>query len=321
MSLLVISGNDEFRRQRLLRTTIQKLALKGAQSLNLEGGTGELQSILGSVGLFFPESVVVTLSEPDKEPQEVLLQQWKSPNENVMVICLHEGNIRTTSKFYKDVVSVLPKNSWKEFESAPEYKRDDLATDFAVSEAKSQGVTLDPTLAKALVDRVGNDLGVIYFEVMKASVVTPKGSGISAATLRSTLSHKRDSKGSILVESIGTKNLVWTLKELEKIRSFYGSEDPTMAIAGQFLGPSFLKWLQAASLSKEGFSASAAAELVGANPWVWENKILPFALNWGVDGCKDLVSLVGTSQRNLMSGQLFVWDHFQVRLLDLLRGK
>lgn len=321
MSLLVISGNDDFRRQRLLRITIQKLGLKGAKSIDVVGGTGELQSILGSVGLFFPESVVVTLSDPEKEPQEVLIQQWKSPNENVMVVCVHEGNVKTSSKFFKDVVSVLPKNSWKEFESPPEYKRDDVASDFAVAEAKSHGVTLDPSLAKALVDRVGNDFGVVSFEVMKASLITPKGSGIASATMRSTISHRKDAKGVGLVESIGTRNLVWTLKEMEKVQSFYGHEDPTMAISGQFLGPTFLKWLQAASLSHEGFNPHAAAELVGANPWVWENKILPYALNWGVDGCQQLVSLVGSAQRNVMSGQMFVWEHFQVRILDLLRGK
>lgn len=321
MSLLVISGNDSFRRNRLLRTTTQKLCSQGARLLDLRGGENELQPLLGTVGLFFPESVVVVLRDPSKEPLEVLIHQWKSPNENVMVICDYDGTIPTSTKFYKELASLLPKTSWKEFEAPSDFKRDEYAQDFVVSEAKSLGVSIDPSLAKALVDRVGNDFGVLSFEVWKAGLITPKGTGISAGTLRSTISHKRKPTGSALVDSIGTRNLVWTLKEFEKITSFYGKDDPTMPITLPILGPTFLKWVQAASLSSEGFSPQAAAELVGSNPWVWETKVLPYALNWGVDGCGTLVSIVGESQRDVMQGKLFVWDRFQVRILDHLRGK
>lgn len=313
-NLLLVSGSDDFRRERVVRQITRKRVSSGWKSEVLNGDDPSLEVSLGAVGILFAEKRVIVIRHPEKAPLSLLQAQITEPNRDVLLVLDHEGEIKASSLFYKNFVSKLPKGVAKNFTEVPSYKARDDAYQFVMEEVSALGNTLEEALAYVLVDRVGTDLGVLSFELLKASLFAGEKNPITSNVLRATMAPLMDLGGQPLLDAISDCNRPKTMLELRRIE-LSGGSDQTIRICGAFLSPSFLRWMAAIHLHQSGVSPANAAGRASANPWYWEHKILAPALRWGYRGCRVLVEAVAEAQTAVFQGVLSPWNILEVRLL------
>ena len=313
---LLVAGTDAHRRRVFIRDFLSKCSKEGFSPYPLDGADrGGLLTLLGTVGVLFPNPTIAVITRPEKVAAEDLAGHLRSPTPSLVILLVSEAD-----KPSGGVLDRFPSAQTKLFPLPAFYKLDEHAADFARETAKSRGVDLPDGLARALVKRVGNDLGVVSFEVDKAvrlaSVLGVKL--LEPIHLRGSMASLTELDGSSLAESLGTRSARLISDELFRYR---GSKkaDPTIEVCGKVLTPTVLRWLQAAYLLSRGTSAAGAAGRVGSNPWYWEHKVLPHAKNWGVEGCRGLLEVISTSQKAVFEGSISPWGILESGLLRLSR--
>lgn len=313
-SVLLVAGGDEFRRSRLIRTIATTRSKKGWKIESISGKDPALEETLASYGSFLAESCVVLLSDPEKADLSVLLSQIQHPNESVLLVMDHDGEVSASSVFHKKIVTNLPKECIRVFPAVPFYKAAENAASLVQEEAKVRGVRIDANLAEALVTKTGTDLGFLTFEVLKAAMITPRGEPITATTLKSTMAPILDLGHDSLVEAIGSHNLPWAVREMARYRAGESS-DPTIKFCGQALSPTVIRWLQASVLHDSKIDPKSAAARVNANPWYWEHKVLPPAVRWGTHGCVRLLNSISEAQQAVFQGASSPWNLLEIGII------
>jgi DNA polymerase III delta subunit len=207
----------------------------------------------------------------------------------------------------------------KVFVLPPFYKREEYAASFVQEEAKSRGTSIEPSIALSLVRRVGTDLGMLSFEVQKVSLLVGAGVAITATHLKETIAPLAEIDGSAILDALGMKNMKRLIAEMRKYQVSRGG-DPTIELCGRTLTPALTRWLQAAHLAEAGMSAAAAAGSVGANPWYWEHKILPYAMRWRIAGCARLLGIVAKAQTLVFRGGVAPFAYLEASFLALFQG-
>lgn len=309
--VLVVAGSDDFQRRRLVRQITSKRALDGWDVRPVDAGIeNEVESVLASLALFSANTLLV-VTRPEKLDAEVLKSQLDDPDPTLVMLLVSE-----TDKLAAPLDAV-PKSLIKTFSLPAFYKLGEHASAFAVQEAKSHGKELTPSLAAALVKKVGTDLGVLAFEVQKAALYAGPELKLTPEHLRATVAALLESDGSAIADALAAQNRKALIFEMDRFRSAKGT-DPTIELCGRVLSPTVLRWLQAAHLHASGLSPAAAAGSVGANPWFWERKVLPAALRWKVSGCASLVRIIASAQDGVFRGSISPWGLLQSSLLRLI---
>lgn len=312
---LLVGGTDEYRIRRFVRTIVTAKSAAGWTITELEGTDHEgVQRLLSSSGVLFDGQTLVVVTTPEKLPQGLMASHSKDSEPTVVFLLVYD-----TDKPTGPIADLVPKTCTRFFSLPPFYKLEDYAVKFIREECRSQGITVEDPLAVALTRKVGLDLGVLSFEVDKACQLA-KSLGVGALTpeiLRDTIAPLSEVDGTALIDAIGSQNLKRVSSEFHRYLLSKGG-DPTVELCGRVLSPTILRWLQAAHLHESGVSPTAAAGRMGANPWYWENKVLPPARNWGVLGCKNLLAVVAKSQVAVFNGGVNPWVILESGILRLL---
>ena len=299
--ILVAAGTDDYRRRRCVQGIIKKARGDHMDVMNVTGlESAAVESLLGSAGILFDNNTLCVVSGSTEKFSKALLESHsKESDPSVTILMVYE-----TDKV--PIADMVPKSSIRVFTLPAFYKMEDYAVEFVRDELR--GYAIDPRLILALVRKVGQDLGVLAFEAQKArTLADAKGvKEITSDTLKATMAPLAESDGSGILIPLGAKNKKLLMGELNRYYVSKGT-DPTVELCGRTLSPTILKWLQASHLQASGISPSSAAGRVGSNPWYWEHKILPPALNWGVDGCRNLLKIVAASQVLVFSGAVKPW--------------
>jgi DNA polymerase III delta subunit len=272
-----------------------------------------LQGLLSTVGVLFSTPTLAIVTNPEKIKPEDVSEHLANPNPDLSFLLVSEED-----KPKGGILDGFPAAQTKAFPLPPFYKLDEYAADYAREVAKSRKLSLADNLARSLVKKVGNDLGVIYYEIDKVSrLVTSLGvTTIEPTHLRATLAALTELDGSTLVEALGTRRVKLISDELSRYKSSKKG-DPTIEVCGRTLTPTVFRWLQAAHLQAKGVSVNGAAGRVGASPWYWEHKILPCARVWGFEGCRDLLGVIARAQSAVFEGKLKPWGILETGILRL----
>lgn len=313
---LLVAGSDAHRRRVFLRDFLSKCSANGYAIQPMDGADrGALQNLLSTVGVLFPNPTVALISRPEKVHPQDVGDHFRDPDPLLTLLLVSEED-----KPAGGVLDGFPPAHTKTFSLPPFYKLDEYAADFARECAKSRGVDLPDALARAMVKRVGNDLGVISYEAEKASrlALALGVKVLEPVHLKGTLAPLTELDGSTVVEALGTRNARILADDLARYKNSKKG-DPTIELCGRTLTPAVFRWLQAATLHARGWSITAAAGRVGASPWYWENKILPAARAWGVEGCRGILSVVARSQSAVFEGYVRPWVILESGLLRLVQ--
>ena len=306
--VLVVAGTDEFQRRRLVRKITSTRAREGWSVIPVDAGvSGDVEESLGATSLFGANTLLV-VSRAEKLSPALLKSQLDDPDPSVVLLLVSDSD-----KLASPLDSV-PKALVKTFSLPAFYKMEEHATAFCVEEAKSRGKVLDPSLASALVRKVGTDFGILAFEIQKVTLYAGDAEKILPEHLRATVAALVETDGSAIAEALSVQNSRTLLLEMDRFRKAKGS-DPTIELCGRVLSPTVIRWLQAAHLHASGLSPSAAAGSVGANPWFWEKKVLPAALRWRVLGCARLLQVIASAQEATFRGSVSPWNLLEAGLI------
>jgi len=312
-SVLLAGGADEYLRRRFVAKIAATRRADGWTIAPIDGSEKNALGPVFSMSEMFLAPTLCVVSNPEKLSPAVIAEQVKSPDPKVVLLLVTDLDKPTGPIF-----DLVPKGNIKLFPLPPFYKLDEYAADFAVIEAKARGNPIDASLALALVKKVGSDLGVLHFEVQKAGVFAGPGVAITAAHLKETLAALSETDGTAIVEALGVRDRRRLAVELAKYRASRGG-DPTIELCGRILTPTITRWLQASHLEENRMSPASAAGSVGANPWFWENKVLPYARRWKVSGCTSLIRVVAKSQTLVFQGAISPFAYLEASFLSLLQ--
>jgi DNA polymerase III delta subunit len=313
---LLVGGTDAHRRRVFMREFLAKCLADGyvVQPLDGEDRSG-LQALIGTVGVLFPNPTVAVITRPEKIKPDDVSDHLREPNPDLSLLLVSEEN-----KPKGGILDGFPAAQTKLFTLPPFYKLDEHAANYAMELVKQRGMELPDGLARALVKKVGNDLGVLSFEVDKVvRLASTLGVKLLEPThLKGTIAPLTELDGSTVVDALGTRNARLISDELFRYRVLKKG-DPTIELCGRTLTPTVLRWLQAAYLHGKGVSSTGAAGRVSASPWYWENKILPCARIWGVEGCGKLLNVIADSQVAVFDGAVNPWGILASGVLRLAR--
>lgn len=307
--VLLVAGTDLFNRRRLISRVVTMRQSEGWTVMQIDGSKpGALDSVF-AMSMMFEESRLCVISDPEKLDPTIIAEQISSPDPKLTLLLVSDSD-----KPDSPVFEPIPKTHRQVYNLPPFYKMDEYAANFAVREAKSKGNSLDDKLALSLVKKVGSDLGVLSFEIQKACLLAGPGVAIEASVLRETLAALSETDGSSVVEALGYRQEKKLAVELTKYQESRGG-DPTIELCGRVLTPALIRWLQATHLDGMRMTPAAAAGAVAANPWYWENKVLPYARAWGVPGCARLIRIVAKAQTLVFQGAVSPFSYLESSLL------
>ncbi|MGL4567298.1 MAG: hypothetical protein ACRCU6_02070, partial [Fusobacteriaceae bacterium] len=154
MPLIVISGKHDFLSSRYLNTLLEK-----------SKNPGIYDSPLNMAGSFDGADLVVIHNPEDMKDLSV----YSALNEikDLRVVLFFLGDVKGNTKVGKFIAS-LPKEQHKTFPLPPPWKLHGEACSFLLEEVKKYGKTFShEKLSSLLIERVGTDLGVLSYELLK----------------------------------------------------------------------------------------------------------------------------------------------------------
>lgn len=306
---LAVSGGQGFLRRRFLRNVVSTKKASGWSVVEVEGGNPYALREAMEGDPFGSSKTLVVVSQPEKVELGVLEGHAASGDTSVVLFLHVEGEPDGRTRFAK-YLKELGANH-KSFPEPKSWEASKVAVEFIQEEVKRLGSpALEPSLAEAWVQRVGSDLGVLFFEVEKA-VLLSEGVALTPDHIKGAMAPVAEASLIPVSDALGVKNVSRLVRSLDFLRQT-SKTDPTMRVC-RFLEPLVYKWLQAVHL--DALPPAAAAQELGVNPWYFENKVLPMARRWGKQGTVRLVSDLAAGERAVLNGLVDPWVVLSARLV------
>lgn len=313
-NVYAISGAQQLLARRHLQATIEEVRGKGYRIEFADGARADtLRYALSADGLF-EGRVLIVVNTPQKAPLDLIEEHRLHGNPNVTLMLFVEGNLDGRTKFGKYVRAhvkhkdfPVPSRPW-EAEAAAEA--------FCVAEAKNYGKKLSGALAAAIVERVGTDFGLLFYEMQKICLLADvEGEEeVSGRTIRRTLVIIAEAEMQPAIAALAAKNAKQLCRTLKRVRD---TTSPTGLVMRASSAMEFWAYraLAVVELRERGIDAGEAAIQLNQNDWYYRNKLLPSVASWSRDEVVELIAALAASQRAVLSGHLDPWTGFQVRLL------
>jgi DNA polymerase III delta subunit len=300
--ILIVSGDDRFRRKRTIKTVTDAQRRSGLRVFHT---TPEGLEAHTDTGLFEEKKVVVVAggetTDPGKIPSDlyVLFELDGDLPEKTPLGVWAKANPAFHRSFKKPSTWDAPKD----------------AAEFLQEEAQNVWTKkLSPVLAAAIVARSGTDLGVLSFELAKVCILAD-GHEISAENIRDAIAPLGDADLAPLSEAIGEKSPVKVARVLTRIEAMQG-RGVTIRVT-RFLVGQIGKWY-ALACALESMPVKDAAATLRLNPWYAENKLAPAARKLGPQTSARLLSALAKGERAVFDGHLNPWGVLTSNLLMAL---
>jgi len=237
--------------------------------------------------------------------------------EHSVPIVLHlKGSLPRSKKHpIHKFISTLPKKCVIQHKKPPIFKEHEVAVAFVVGEATRHKKKISSQLAEGVVKISGTDLGILSFEILKASYLAQGVSELTADHFK-TISSLAETSALPLIEAIAAQNPKEISKQFAKMRETH-QHDPTLMVCG-WLGSEVIKWLSTASALKKG---SVQASDLNLNPYVFQKKILPTAKKWGEKSLLRLLHILSNIERYVKTGGKHSWERLEIELAFLISNK
>jgi len=308
--LSIVSGNEHLLRVRFLDELIQS---RGSRRLDRVDGSDPSALLQATTGMFDLESMVV-VHNPHQADLEMLEGFYKDGDNTNVLILYYTGKPRGNTKWGK--FTKKHKSIHKSF-LGPEkdYERPRIAVEFVQAEAKRHGKVIPLKLATALVVRVGTNLGVLSFEMVKISALA-NADGVSeivADHVRGAMAEIAQAAVYPIREALEVRSRRRLIRACDRVKE-RATSDPTIGVC-RLVGASAFKWLSIADLEGVGFDQMA--QELGPNPWYLKNKLYPVARRWGKNDLIRLVRAVTEAERAVLQGEVDPWILLCSRLVTV----
>jgi DNA polymerase III delta subunit len=316
VTITALSGDDDFMRRRAVAAAIMHQKKQGWVIEKADASKPGAIVNASARNDFMEGSdkpILVVVENPEKADVEFLREYMLNGDPTVVLLLVFEGNPPGNTKFGK-LCGELGKMH-RSFEKPPDWKAAELAAEFCVAEAASRGRILTAALAASLVERSGSDLGTLYFEMLKISMlaeiegvaeITPVHVRGGMAPFASSVPAVRDG-----LQARSHPRLAGALQRLHK----NANKDPTMHVIG-VLSPAVQGWLAVADLQARGVSLDEIAGRTKMNAWFLKNKVIPNLRGWTAQSLTRLLQSLAEVERAKLNGAVDAWSLLTVRLLE-----
>ena len=312
--VVVISGDDDFQLRRFLKWFMKEMAEDGRTVQRTEGKRiGETLAALSSVNLTGRKTLIV-VDNPHQFDLSIIESHHKSKDSTAVLALYYEGKVKGNTKFGKLVKKL--KRHHKEHLKPKIWDADKVAIAFCMEESKNLGKLMTEDLAKAFVAVVGNDLGFLSFEILKAVRLAEfeKADSLTFDHVKRTKAALHEAEVFPILRALEDRRVDHLMRNLDQLRTT-SKRDPTIRVCRMMQSMVF-RWLTVTNLSQKGLSPNGIASQLGINPWYFRNKVFPSAQRWGEKGAIRLVKVLAASERSVLSGHVDPWIGFTARLIE-----
>ncbi len=298
--LCVISGGESILRRRSALSFLKGETFQIVHSAQeLEGAL--VPPMFGTPPALWCRNVVPTEGMVDSleshESSVVIEMDGEIPAKSPLLKC--------KGKSAKWIVLPIPK-PWEKRQAA---------LSFVQEEATKQNLVLSEALGAALVSLVGNDLGVLAFEVEKLALLTQE-QGLTEATpkfLGHTIAGFVETGMEELIHNVGQKNAKHILNSYALIERTHGlSSSTVLRICAALLYHARI-WLCCKTLCHG--DPALLGEKLSLHPFVLKKQHFPHAVRWAEPELLTLIAGISSVQRSVRRGT--VSPHLQLQGLLL----
>ena len=308
--LIVLSGTDSFLLQRELEKA--KNAAKKYERSIYQIDLMDLEDTINSNSFFGTKSLIIvpSASKQDVDGIDYLLQH---KDKDQAVVIVHSGEVSATS-LAGAVKKQLPNVTCLNFEAPKIWDLDEKAQEFLVQEMKRYGKTMDAKLAKAVIDRVGTDFGMLSFEALKYSTYlnTVGETGCKPEHIVGLLASMGPSDYRSVLSALELKQSAKVLKAIQDVMNSPVADRGVITIA-RTISSTAVSWLMISSLLDRGLNEQEIASRLEMKPFRI-SKIVPIVRRWKTNGLIQLIRGMAKADKSQRFGEISPWTVLQVEL-------
>lgn len=307
--VLMVSGSNYYLRKRLIRHLIQS-AYKNQYEVIIATSDGEVITGI-SMGSTFGTPTLIWVRAADVALETLQEHLDTAPAKMCLLI---EVNGAVKTKHHKALEALVPAKQHMTY-MTPSKKSDRRTQAVSFIQKESDRLfrkkdTLNKKFAQAIVSAVGDDLGVLAFEIDKyASLARSQGATeIKIEHIKALIRPSSEADMQPLRDALARADVRATAQALDKIhRKTVG--DPTMLLLRAKGGPADLvfQWLQAALLLEKGAGVDQIASRLGSPSWAVERSIIPAAKRWKKKNLLPLMESLSRVDRGVFTGVPAPW--------------
>ena len=258
-------------------------------------------------GLFDTDPIFVVLTNPTKNKK--LDQHLKARGASEVLV------VHTNDRLPKALEGYLTR---KLDEPQYEDQKKEWASDWVHKYVGKYAKKIDPVLCRAVVNRVGIDLGALRWEVVKYVHAVGDEEQITPNIVVNLISDLTEASFIDLSNAIMERNHKAFIKVCEKIERS-SKTDQTMAVCNGILLSNCINLLEVGLRVEAKMNLDHIAQDLGKNPYAIKNFIAPKIYSFGgVQNLRRLLNVLYECENNVVSGGRDSWLKFKVGVLGIL---
>lgn len=325
-SLQIFYGSNTYLRDRNCREALFKARKAGYEVNEVAGDdviglAAQLSGISDLFGTGKPKKKLVYINDEDSKLLLAPVKRYLE-DDTTTGFMLIKGPAKPKAKSgLAQLILEHPKQA-REFVAPPPYKAEDEAIQFSIHEAGLHSKNMTQKTAAALVKVIGTDLGMLAFEIMKASLYLDSlgdKNEITVESLRKTWAPFAEVEVFPLANALidkGAKEVALLLRRIEDTHSEDAS-GRTIKVCRQ-VGSNIMTWMSILHLHELGVRPKDAAERMGMNAYRYEKILLPEAKKAGKVFLRKVLGVLAESEKGVRRGELNPWIGLQTRILRML---
>ncbi len=196
-------------------------------------------------------------------------------------------------------------------------KLNDWYVKFFQKMVAKQGKQISLAICESVVQRVGQDIGVLTYEALKVGYVSG-GNEVTPREVLSVIAPLKEMDGVILVDAVLSWNPTLFLKmcaRFEKNRS----KDPTMGVVAGLLSKNIVQLLSVRLCIDSGVtSVQGISEEIDVQSWLVEDVLLPKARRFTTEKLREILGVLYHCENLAVSGVISPFSAFKTGLLRLM---
>jgi DNA polymerase III delta subunit len=298
-----LNGDFEGYKNFKVQETKQQKILNGYEIRMADGTDKDLNvDRLTEMSMFDPSPILIILQNAHKLKKEECLKLVEC-DPNIELILIGTGKLKADKGLTVQTIDT-PKdlNEW--------------CAGFVVDILKKEELTIKEDLAKAIVTRIGTDVGYLYSECMKykyacqSKEVQPK----EIAGVMAILGEEDGTKIIDALKSFDVRAVIKSMDDLQRTKK----EDPTMSFVAGLLTYNLCLWFEIACLSEQGKDAKGISETLKVHPFVVEKFHLPFVKKISLKKIIELIKLANDCEYSVLAGERDAWTRLKCGIIKIL---
>jgi DNA polymerase III delta subunit len=305
-NVMVLYGSSKQWIEMTARDITLEYRANGYDIREVDAKTDDVSTAFES-GLFDTDPILVVLTNPTKNKK---LDQHLSNRGSCEVLIVHI-NERLPKALEGFINRKLDEPQYEE-------QKKEWASNWLQTYVSKYNKTIEPVLSRAVVNRVGIDLGALKWEVVKYVYATGDEEKITPDIVVNLISDLTEANFIDLSNSIIERNHKAFIKICEKIERS-SKTDQTMAVCNGILLTNCINLLEVGLRVDAKMKLDEIAQDLNKNPYWIKNFVAPKIYSFGgVGNLRRLLQVLYECENNVVSGGRDSWLKFKVGVLGIL---